>query len=736
MPPKKKFAGLRMLNKKRVADAETKKKEEEDEFQALYQLVQRQDDTPEPAQQPVAKHRKGTESEAGSSGTQFQTASFYGARPKCRPPQPQGEAGPSGLQRNTPSAMYRQPYTMYEDSDDDSDYSFTGFSPPVEYDLPPVEDYLPRDDLTLTTETDVLPSEENILEPQNENKSSLLKRKELLLRDPYYMEMKDREEERSSTSGNMLLRRDHLMDLLSTASCPDCGDTLEIKCKSFDMDYEITETCETCQQTVKQIVPQEKTTSNIRPTTAGLVQSCIDSGTGYAGLQKLVRGANLDSAISNKRYTVYSKELSNSMADMYTQQRPITNRAVRRQYGNEGILPDEGGILDVSVSFDGSWQTRGHHSNIGAGFVIDSCTGSILDYEVKSKYCQRCTLMKNKYKNDVDSLAEKMQEHKLSGDCHINYQGSSGGMEKAAALDMWNRSVSTNCMRYTTFISDGDSSAYTAVRDECPYGDEKPIEKQECVNHVTKRLTSRLSMLKQTTTTPKETKTGKILQMSRLGGKNKLTQKTVECLTQYFGNNIRQNKGKTVETMRKCIFASYNHVTSSDEYPMHDDCPPGPSSYCFIKNHEAAGTPGPRPSHSQMKVRVQLPEDDRDLVRNVYTDLCSDDLLTRCLGGKTQNQNESFHAKVWNKLPKTKSYSYTTVKNVTARTVFEHNMCIQTPNAVRNMGFDVTPSEASQNTADYMNKERVRHSYSASSTKKRRTPRHAPDEDYGAGQHH
>ena len=122
------------------------------------------------------------------------------------------------------------------------------------------------------------------------------------------------------------------------------------------------------------------------------------------------------------------------------------NGAVRRQYSKEGILPDEGGVVDVAVSFDGSWQTRGHHSNIGAGFVIDSYTGGILDYEVKSKVCQRCTQTSNKYKDDIEELSEKMSEHKLSGECHRNYLGSSGGMEKACALDMWNRSEQKNCM--------------------------------------------------------------------------------------------------------------------------------------------------------------------------------------------------------------------------------------------------------------------------------------------------
>ena len=83
--------------------------------------------------------------------------------------------------------------------------------------------------------------------------------------------------------------------------------------------------------------------------------------------------------------------------------------------------------------------------------------------------------------------------------------------------------------------------------------------------------------------------------------------------------------------MKKSIFASNDHVTSSDEFPMHDGCPTGPESYCFIKKHEAAGAHGPPPSQSTMNIRCNLDEENRDLVRDVYTDLCSEDLLARCL---------------------------------------------------------------------------------------------------------
>ena len=39
-------------------------------------------------------------------------------------------------------------------------------------------------------------------------------------------------------------------------------------------------------------------------------------------------------------------------------------------------------------------------------------------------------------------------------------------------------------------------------------------------------------------------------------------------------------------------------------------------------------------------------------------ELSSDELLSKCLHGKTQNQNESFNATIWERLPKTKYNSF------------------------------------------------------------------------------
>ncbi|GFU77302.1 uncharacterized protein TNCV_2773971 [Trichonephila clavipes] len=52
-------------------------------------------------------------------------------------------------------------------------------------------------------------------------------------------------------------------------------------------------------------------------------------------------------------------------------------------------------ITDIAVSFDGTWLTRGHTSQIGIGCVVDTLTGYVIDYEIMSKYCPTCISAKN-----------------------------------------------------------------------------------------------------------------------------------------------------------------------------------------------------------------------------------------------------------------------------------------------------------------------------------------------------
>jgi hypothetical protein len=106
------------------------------------------------------------------------------------------------------------------------------------------------------------------------------------------------------------------------------------------------------------------------------------------------------------------------------------------------------GILDVAVSFDGMWAKIGFTSLFGVFFVISLETGEVLDYHVLSKSCQKCLHKKSQCQNNVDAFEEWKREHEASGECDINFTGSSPGMEAEGASVLWNRSLDKHNMRY------------------------------------------------------------------------------------------------------------------------------------------------------------------------------------------------------------------------------------------------------------------------------------------------
>lgn len=52
------------------------------------------------------------------------------------------------------------------------------------------------------------------------------------------------------------------------------------------------------------------------------------------------------------------------------------------------------GMVDVDVTFDGSWMKKGHKSHIGVAFVVEVDLGLALDFVVMSNWCSMCAMEK------------------------------------------------------------------------------------------------------------------------------------------------------------------------------------------------------------------------------------------------------------------------------------------------------------------------------------------------------
>ncbi|GFU02310.1 uncharacterized protein TNCV_1238261 [Trichonephila clavipes] len=128
-----------------------------------------------------------------------------------------------------------------------------------------------------------------------------------------------------------------------------------------------------------------------------------------------------------------------------------------------------------------------------------------------------------------------------------------------------------------------------------------------------------------------------------LSGKNRLTEHEIDNLQSYYGSTIRRNHS-SVQNMRQAIWAIFLHKLSTDEYPQHGFCPIGEDSWCGFKKAEASG--------KSYKHKNSLPVAVVEAMRPIFRDLSHPDLLKKCLHGKTQNTNESFHNVIWSRIPK------------------------------------------------------------------------------------
>ena len=82
------------------------------------------------------------------------------------------------------------------------------------------------------------------------------------------------------------------------------------------------------------------------------------------------------------------------MNDHLAADRPI----LRKQYMQEGYADQNDEKVDIAVSFDGTWQKRGHTSHNGIGIAIDLLTGYVVDLEVFSNICVHC----ERFERNVD----------------------------------------------------------------------------------------------------------------------------------------------------------------------------------------------------------------------------------------------------------------------------------------------------------------------------------------------
>ncbi|ROT82000.1 hypothetical protein C7M84_024854 [Penaeus vannamei] len=309
---------------------------------------------------------------------------------------------------------------------------------------------------------------------------------------------------------------------------------------------------------------------------------------------------------------------------------------------DQNVAPDADGISDIIVSFDCAWETRGHQSHIGLAFIVEANTGAILDKQVLCNLCSVCE--RKRQSLPANDYANWFLSHTH---CSKNFDGPAGRMEAEEAQRMFLRSTDFG-LWYAYFVGDGDSSAYRSVR--FIYGPDREVVKYVSVNHVGKRMGTRLRKLKGTLTTPVTTRTGRVMRRSLLACTliNKNIDLSSRLSTLALKRSIKPAWRTCGRTQRAFLLSFFQRFLGAA--PVLSRCA---DSWCFYNTARAAGRV-PR-SHSQENLFLRtVPPAVLQEIRAVYEDLTKDDLLSRCLPEYTQNPNESLQSKVWRKCSKSK----------------------------------------------------------------------------------
>lgn len=218
-------------------------------------------------------------------------------------------------------------------------------------------------------------------------------------------------------------------------------------------------------------------------------------GVGLNGAEKFCAFMDLPRPIFHSFYDRVVKMIKDAAKTVCD---TVLAKAAQEEIQKTAEAFDTDEIPGITVSGDGSWKKRGFKSLYGIASLIGFYSGKIVDVIMKNSFCKACAQMVSK--KDTPDYETFMESH--AENCPITHTESSGKMESDGIREMFERSESLHNVKYVNYIGDGDTKTYKNIVDAKPYGD-VCITKKECINHVQKRMGSRLRALKKKEKTEK-----------------------------------------------------------------------------------------------------------------------------------------------------------------------------------------------------------------------------------------
>ena len=244
------------------------------------------------------------------------------------------------------------------------------------------------------------------------------------------------------------------------------------------------------------------------------VMATTSAGGGLTMLQKMCTNLDLPPPVTEKPYSRYIKYLENKIkADC---ERSMSE-AAQTFHKNK----NDDNLVKIAVSVDGTWQKRGYVSLHGVVCSIHR-TRSCFGLHRQNKVCHVCKKNKN---------ASEEWKERHAPNCPVNHDGSTGAVESEAAVEMFTRSIEKHNLFYGIHVGDGDSSSFGAVARAVKehYGDDYDTEKEDCIDHIQKRLGTNLRAYKN------KLQGVKLKDGESVGGRGRLTDVIIDKLQTCYG---------------------------------------------------------------------------------------------------------------------------------------------------------------------------------------------------------
>ncbi|KAK3923748.1 Aspartyl/glutamyl-tRNA(Asn/Gln) amidotransferase subunit B [Frankliniella fusca] len=485
---------------------------------------------------------------------------------------------------------------------------------------------------------------ENITSDKNSNiQLTASQRKIRMFEDLLPLSALQNNDEKNYEPEYLLVSVSELKEMVRNFKCKECDEcSLKLvltEAKGFAQ--KISVLCSVCEANMCELWSSDRVKdASTRPpfsVNRSMTEAFLGIGLGHGGMTTFSQTMGMN-CMSKPSFDDHRKALYQDVKKFKEVVLSESRQLVREAYEMEDDTLKGQAVIDVDVSYDGTWQKKGFTSLYGIGFVIDIKTGLVIDYEILSKYCYACVLSERSLGENSEEFNSWYEEHDSSGLCNRNYTGSSPGMESEGAVRIWSRSEQYG-FRYKRMLADGDCKTHARLNEIKPYGQDFIIEKEECLNHISKRLYRNLEEV------VRKCKASGITLGGR--GEGQLTQNTMVKLSAYYRKAVEQNKDN-IQEMKKAIMATIHHCSSTDGKPNHNLCPRGIDSWCFWQKAKASKSK-PK-SHKEMSTILNGTVFKHILP--IYKRLSDDELLSRCQRGGTQNQNECLHSVLWHKVPK------------------------------------------------------------------------------------